>query len=203
MRHRRDGLAWARRRLRFSRRQWASVLFTDECRIRLHSANGLARVRRRRSERFQDAWVLENDRWGGGSIHFWAGITQHLKTPLWLSFLYPCYQNTDCHKTIALNAMIFYRQWEYMSRVLNKWVLSFIINPNYVYEAEYRVCVFKCTQYILESIDRIYWIITNKYLGEIHRKENEWNGYHGNHVEKCHFSLFHWFGHFFSSLLRK
>ena len=81
-RHRATRLQWARIHLRFTTRQWGSVLFSDECRIKLHCADGRSRVWRRRNERFTDPCVQEVDRWGGGSIHFWAGITRHNRTDL-------------------------------------------------------------------------------------------------------------------------
>ena len=37
---------------------------------------------RRRGERFADAFVLERDRFGGGSVMVWGGISHGLKSPL-------------------------------------------------------------------------------------------------------------------------
>jgi hypothetical protein len=36
----------------------------------------------RRGERFADACVLERDRFGGGSVMVWGGISHGLKSPL-------------------------------------------------------------------------------------------------------------------------
>jgi hypothetical protein len=36
----------------------------------------------RRGERFADACVLERDRFGGGSVMVWGGISHRLKSPL-------------------------------------------------------------------------------------------------------------------------
>lgn len=80
--HRRQRLAWARHHIRFSRRQWGTVLFTDECRIQLSRPDGRQRVWRRRWERYTDNCVMAYNRWGGGSVHFWAGVCLQNKTRL-------------------------------------------------------------------------------------------------------------------------
>ena len=82
MQHRRRRLQWARQHIRFTRRQLGTVLFTDECRIRLSRPDGRRRVWRRRNERYPDNCVLAYNRWGGGSVHFWAGICLQNKTRL-------------------------------------------------------------------------------------------------------------------------
>lgn len=58
------------------------MLFSDESRIQLSRADGRKRVWRRRNERYTDACTIEFNRWGGGSLHFWAGVTQFQRTPL-------------------------------------------------------------------------------------------------------------------------
>ena len=80
--HRRRRLEWARRHLRFTLRQWDTVLFTDECRIQLSRPDGRQRVWRRRNERFRDLCVMAYNRRVGGSVHFWAGICLQNKTRL-------------------------------------------------------------------------------------------------------------------------
>ena len=40
------------------------------------------RVFRRRGERFRENCVLRHDRYGGGSLMVWAGITTHRRTDL-------------------------------------------------------------------------------------------------------------------------
>lgn len=67
---------------RFTMRQWRRVLFTDESRFALFRADGRHRVYRRRGERFHDACIVEKDRFGGGSVMVWGGISHGLKTPL-------------------------------------------------------------------------------------------------------------------------
>ena len=79
-RHRQHRLRWARQHVRWTRADWANVLFTDESRFNLRRSDGRARVYRRRRERFHDACVVEKDQYGGGSVMIWAGFSQHTKT---------------------------------------------------------------------------------------------------------------------------
>lgn len=73
---------WAQRHLRWTRAQWARVLFSDESRFNLSFADGRVRVFRRRGERFADNCLLERDRFGGGSVMVWGGIMGDRKTNL-------------------------------------------------------------------------------------------------------------------------
>jgi hypothetical protein len=66
----------------FPMRQWRLVFFTDESRFTLFRPDGRRRVYRCRGERFADACVLERDRFGGGSVMVWGGISHGLKSPL-------------------------------------------------------------------------------------------------------------------------
>lgn len=75
-------LNWARLHLRWTRRQWGSVLFSDESKFNVSFADGRMRVWRSRGTRFDDRCVTEYDRWGGGSVHVWGGITAFEKTDL-------------------------------------------------------------------------------------------------------------------------
>ena len=82
-RHQIARLAWARRHLRLTRADWANVLFVDETKIKLQSADGRKRVYRRRGERHSEACVEEMDRFGGGgNLMVWGGVSMHTKTPL-------------------------------------------------------------------------------------------------------------------------
>ena len=82
-RHKRERMAWARRHLRFTRADWANVLFVDETKIKLKGPDGRTRVYRRRGERQSANCIDEVDRFGGGaSIMMWAGISMHTKTPI-------------------------------------------------------------------------------------------------------------------------
>ncbi|XP_060075272.1 putative per-hexamer repeat protein 5 [Ylistrum balloti] len=67
----------------FPMRQWRRVFFTDESRFTLYRSDGRRRVyRRRRGERYTDACVAERDRFGGGSVCVWGGISYGFKSPL-------------------------------------------------------------------------------------------------------------------------
>ena len=80
--HRRNRLAWAKRHVNWTRQQWARVIFSDESRFTLSFNDGRVRVWRRPGERFQDGAVREHDRYGGGSLMVWGGISTHYRTPL-------------------------------------------------------------------------------------------------------------------------
>ena len=80
--HRQRRLLWARQHLRLPLRQWNRVLFTDESRFVLNRADGLERVYRRRGERYVNNCVMEADRFGGGSVMVWGGITATHRTDL-------------------------------------------------------------------------------------------------------------------------
>jgi transposase len=77
-------MAWlaAHDRRQFPMRQWRRVVFTDEPRFTLFCSDGRRCAYRRRGERFADASVIERDRYGGGSVMVWGGISHGLKSPL-------------------------------------------------------------------------------------------------------------------------
>ena len=50
-------------------------LFSDECLFNLSHADGRERVYPYQGERFADACVIERDRFGGGSVFVYVGIT--------------------------------------------------------------------------------------------------------------------------------
>ena len=64
-RHRVARLAWCRAHLRFTRRDWARILFSDESRFHLDSSDGRSRVYHRVGERYQDNCVVERRLFGG------------------------------------------------------------------------------------------------------------------------------------------
>ena len=80
--HRQRRLQWATLHQRWARRQWATVVFSDESRFTLSRADGRSRVWRRAGERYADACVLEADHFGGGSVMVWGAFTCNLRTPL-------------------------------------------------------------------------------------------------------------------------
>ena len=61
---------------RFPMRQWRCVFFTLFC------AGGRRCLYQRCGERFADACVFERDRYGGGSVMVWGGISHGVKLPL-------------------------------------------------------------------------------------------------------------------------
>ena len=60
-------------------RQWRRVLFTDESRFTLYRADGRHCVYLRCGERFADACVVERDRFGGGSVMVWGGVSVYIE----------------------------------------------------------------------------------------------------------------------------
>ena len=77
-------MAWvtAQAPRRFPMRQCRRVFFTDESRFTLSRADGRRRLYRRRGEQFADACVFERDKYGGGSVMVWGGISHSVKSPL-------------------------------------------------------------------------------------------------------------------------
>ena len=68
-------LAWARDHVTWTQNDWAPVLFTDESRFCVDFTDRRARVWRMPNERFAPVCVAEHDRFGGGSVMVWAGIS--------------------------------------------------------------------------------------------------------------------------------
>ena len=77
-------MAWvtAQAPRRFPMRQWRCVFFTDEPRFTLLRADGRRRQYQHRGERFANACVFERDRYGGGSVMVWGGMSHGVKSPL-------------------------------------------------------------------------------------------------------------------------
>lgn len=80
--HRRNRLRWCRQHQRWTHQRWRGVIFSDESRFCLSTADGRHRVWRRRGERFSRCCIQEFNRWGGPSVMVWAGITAQHRTPL-------------------------------------------------------------------------------------------------------------------------
>ena len=66
----------------FPLRQWRNVMFPDESRYLLYRANGRQRVYRRNGELYRDNCLVERDRFGGGALMVWTGISCGHRTPL-------------------------------------------------------------------------------------------------------------------------
>ena len=75
-------LAWARDPVTWTQNDCAPVLFTDESRFCVDFTDRRARVWRMPNERFAPVCVAEHDRFGGGSVMVWAGISAQGKTDL-------------------------------------------------------------------------------------------------------------------------
>ena len=75
-------LAWARDHVTWTQNDWAPVLFTDESRFCVDFTDRRGRVWRMPNERFAPVCVAEHDRFGGGSVMVWAGISAQGKTDL-------------------------------------------------------------------------------------------------------------------------
>ena len=75
-------LAWARDHVTWTQNDWAPVLFTDESRFCVDFTDRRARVWRMPNERFAPVCVAEYDRFSGGSVMVWAGISAQGKTDL-------------------------------------------------------------------------------------------------------------------------
>lgn len=81
-RHRRQRLEWARGHLPWTRQRWQEVLFSDESRFNLSHADGRIRVWRRTGERYAACCIQEVNRWSGGSVIVWAGVSYRYKTAM-------------------------------------------------------------------------------------------------------------------------
>ena len=80
--HKQARLNWAQYHVNWTDNGWDAVLFTDESKYCLDFTDRRARVWRRHGERFRDANIAEHDRYGGGSIMVWAGISRGGRTDL-------------------------------------------------------------------------------------------------------------------------
>ena len=63
-------------------RQWRNVMFSDESRYLLYRADCRQRVYRRNGECCRDNCLVGRDRFGGGVLMVWAGISYGHRTPL-------------------------------------------------------------------------------------------------------------------------
>jgi hypothetical protein len=82
LRHRTARLQWARDHVNWQLRYWTLGLFRDESRFCVDFHDGRRRVWRMPGERYADCCVTEHDRFRGGSVMVWAGISIDGKTDL-------------------------------------------------------------------------------------------------------------------------
>uniref|UniRef100_A0A673W4C9 Tc1-like transposase DDE domain-containing protein n=1 Tax=Salmo trutta TaxID=8032 RepID=A0A673W4C9_SALTR len=80
--HRTGCLAFAREHQDWQIHHWRPVLFTDESRFTLSTCDRRDRVWRRRGERSAACNILQHDRFGGGSVMVWGGISLGGRTAL-------------------------------------------------------------------------------------------------------------------------
>lgn len=80
--HRQHRYNWAQEHVNWPLRDWQSILFTDESRYCLDFTDRRAKVWREPGERYYDSKICEHDRYGGGSIMVWGGISWEGKTDL-------------------------------------------------------------------------------------------------------------------------
>ena len=81
-RHQQARLTWCQNRQYWNAAQWRQILYTDELRFSLEHPDGRTRVLRRTEQRYADACVVEADRFRGGSVMVWDGISHNGKTRL-------------------------------------------------------------------------------------------------------------------------
>ena len=82
VRQKQERLRWCRDHLRWIRREWGMVMFSDESRFCLRKVDGRVKVWRRRGERFDDSCIDRVTPFGGGSVMVWGGISTAGKTEL-------------------------------------------------------------------------------------------------------------------------
>ncbi|KAJ8332478.1 hypothetical protein SKAU_G00422670 [Synaphobranchus kaupii] len=80
--HRAARLAFAREHQNWQVRHWRPVLFTDESRFTLSTCDRRERVWRCRGERYAACNIIQHDRFGGGSVMVWGGISLEGRTNL-------------------------------------------------------------------------------------------------------------------------
>ena len=82
--HVQERLEWARDHVTWALNDWTTILFTDESMFCVDLTDRRARVWRMRNERFAEVCICiaEHDRYGGGSVMVWAGISAQGKTDL-------------------------------------------------------------------------------------------------------------------------
>ena len=74
-RHRAARPEFARDHSHWQLRHFRYILFTDKSKFCLDFHDGRTRVWRQRNERFTDCCIAEHDKFGGGSVIVWAGIS--------------------------------------------------------------------------------------------------------------------------------
>ncbi|GFV47703.1 transposable element Tcb2 transposase [Trichonephila clavipes] len=81
-RHRSDRREWATEHENWRRNEWNNVLFSDESRFPVHTDNRRIFIWRDRGSRNNPAFVHESDRFGGGGVLVYGGISIDGRTDL-------------------------------------------------------------------------------------------------------------------------
>ena len=81
--HRGARLAFAIEHQNWHVRHWRPVLFTDESRFTLSTCDRRERVWRSQGERYAACNIVQHDRFGGGSVMVWGGISMEGQTDLY------------------------------------------------------------------------------------------------------------------------
>lgn len=83
VRHRRERLQFAHQYKTIGLPALRPILFTDESKFCVDFHDGRRRVWRQTNERYSDVCVAEHDRFGGGSVLVWGGISYDGATDLY------------------------------------------------------------------------------------------------------------------------
>ncbi|MCJ8739449.1 hypothetical protein PDJAM_G00047280 [Pangasius djambal] len=82
-RHRGARLAFAIEHQNWQVHHWHPVLFTDESRFTLSTCDRRERVGRSRGEHYTACIIVQHDRFGGGSVMVWGGISMEGRSDLY------------------------------------------------------------------------------------------------------------------------
>jgi hypothetical protein len=75
-------LRFAKKHVKWSKKKWKKVLFTDESKFELFGNNRKTFVRRMKNERFIKEYITPTMKHGGGSVMVWGGICANGVTQL-------------------------------------------------------------------------------------------------------------------------
>ena len=103
--HRQARRVWCRLRQRWTVAQWSNVMFSDESKFVLDFGNGRQWVWHQTGVRSQPPAMIADDRYGGGSVMVWGGITMTGRTELHI-----CQGNVTglyCIETMPLSLLLY------------------------------------------------------------------------------------------------
>ena len=80
--HKLNRMIWAQGHLRWTREQWASVLFSDEAIFEVWATSHNVRCYQNSNERYEPNMILEKKNRGYGSVNVLGGICGQTKTAL-------------------------------------------------------------------------------------------------------------------------